>query len=397
VRHGVVRVAILAACTLAACRGILGIDPLPSLEADAGSAADGPDATPGVPEDGTDGGCDPNALQTDPDNCGACGHRCCGLLCVDGGCATGAPRTIGASLTRPSAIALDPDGTTVYWSQITADAGSAILRFAKGTAQATTVVEGLGYMNAMQVGDSAIFVTTSDGTVTRVEPKSGSLATATAIVTGNVGPGGLALAGGQVWWTEGGEGPGQGAIHVANLNGTGEQTPYGSRTSPTGIAISGSTVAWTEFDVGHNVVVGTTDGGAPTTYQEGQEVPGPILWNDAGVWWGDFNGTGLHSLTLDGGQSVIANASGGITAIAADTANVYWTVLPQGGAGTIWTTAIAGSTPPTQLAENLPCPVGVVADGQCLYWINAGSCSSDYDSYKAEAGTGSVMSMERPP
>jgi hypothetical protein len=393
-----VRAVILAACTLAACRGILGIDPLPALEADAGNVVVGSDAAVDGTDSGTDGGCDPNALRTDPDNCGACGHRCCGLLCVDGGCATGVPRTLVASLTRPSAIALDPDGTSVYFSESTADAGNAVLRFVKGTSQATTVVEGVGYMNAMQVGDAAIFVTTSGGTVTRVEPKSGGIATATAIVTGNVGPQGLALTGGQVWWTESGEGPGQGAIHVANLDGTGEQTPYGSRTSPLGIALSGNDVAWTEFDVGHDVVVGPTDGGAPSTYGEGQEVPGPILWNDAGVWWwGDYNGTGLHSLTVDGGQSVIANASGGITAIASDATNIYWAVLPQGGVGTIWTMSIAGSTPASQLAENLACPVGLVADGRCLYWVNAGTCSSDYDSYKAEAGTGSVMSMERPP
>ncbi len=84
-------------------------------------ATPGDDAAPGSsstpsgtgPSSATDGGqpCVAGATQeTDPDNCGRCGHSCQGGACLDGVCQ---PVTIAPDEDSPVSIAVD--GTSVYW------------------------------------------------------------------------------------------------------------------------------------------------------------------------------------------------------------------------------------------------------------------------------------------
>ena len=303
-------------------------------------------------------------------------------------------------ISGPSAIALDPDGTSVYWARATPSDGYAVVRLQKGTAAPTIVATGLSYVNAMQVGSSAIFVTTADGRVSSISPKTGGGA-ARAFLPIGTQPQGLAIAGDQLYWTDWGGGSGGGAVHVAKLDGSGLQTPYGGLSSPEGIAVSGGTLVVTQFDQGHDVIVGSIDGGATTSFQtDPNSAPGPVVLLDGGpAIWGDIAQGGLFRLDLDGGQPQSiggASGSGGITAVAVDDAFVYWVLVTRGGtSGTLAATTFDGART-AQITGNLACPVGVVADGQCVYWVNAGVCADAFHDYQAEAGTGSAMSVERP-
>jgi hypothetical protein len=97
--------------------------------------------------------------------------------------------------------------------------------------------------------------------------------------------------------------------------------------SPWGLAQDGTYLYWTDLPNGTVNRTNKVDGGTTlmTTQTSG---PHPIAVDDAGMYWGDYNGVWLCSKSTCS-QSVmptqVANVSGPVLSVAVDNQSVYWT------------------------------------------------------------------------
>jgi hypothetical protein len=420
-----VRGAVAAAACLAplgACSLLLPFGDLDSANADGGSAsADGgsvdavpPDAlthgdassrgdgdsAEAAPDSGAADGpnpetCTASSLLTDPNNCGTCGRICCGIVCIDGGCLPGVPRTLEAPSNAPYAIAVDPDGTAVYWSHVDGDAGSAIVRMEKATLATRKIVGHLGDVNAIAAGPTDVYVVDNGSGAVGLVPKDGGAFV--PIHTGEINPRGIAVDSSHVWWTEAGygsAGSNNGNVRRAGLDGSNPQVAYSGRVGPDGIAVSGDTLVWTEFE-SNDVAVGSTAGGsAPTTTFPNENRARAIVADGPNVFFTDYTYSVVRRFVLGGSPQTIDTTpqNTGADGIALDANFVYW--VARSAAGSLWATPRDGQ-PHTSLAQNLLCPTQVAVDDACVYWIEEGACDYPTDS-RVDAGTGRVMRIDKP-
>ena len=64
-----------------------------------------------APDAGSDASCGAASLQSDPSNCGACGHDCLGGLCTSGQC-----QPVALVPAQPGPFGLTLTADRVYWS-----------------------------------------------------------------------------------------------------------------------------------------------------------------------------------------------------------------------------------------------------------------------------------------
>jgi hypothetical protein len=128
---------------LTGCAGLIGVPDL-TYDEQAGQGVPGPgtdSSTPGTDGNtpGTDGNrptnCDETKLDTDPKNCGRCGHDCLGGACTAGRCES---VVLKAGLENPDDIAVDATG--VYVS--THGNAGTVLRFAKDGSKVDVLASG---------------------------------------------------------------------------------------------------------------------------------------------------------------------------------------------------------------------------------------------------------------
>ncbi|MBX3202436.1 MAG: hypothetical protein KF894_30200, partial [Labilithrix sp.] len=123
---------------LTGCAGLIGV---PDLTFDETAGQGDPDGAAGdagadgsSPGDGGPTTCDESKLQTDPKNCGRCGHDCLGGACNAGKCES---VLLAGGLENPVDLTLD--GANVY---VTARGNGAVLRVAKDGSKTDVLVSG---------------------------------------------------------------------------------------------------------------------------------------------------------------------------------------------------------------------------------------------------------------
>ena len=213
----------------------------------------------------------------------------------------GVPRTLEAPSNAPYAIAVDPDGTAVYWSHVDGDAGSAIVRMDKATLATREIVGHLGDVNAIAAGPTDVYVVDNGaGAVGRVPKDGGAFI---PIHAGEINPRGIAVDSSHVWWTEAGygsAGSNNGNVRRAGLDGSSPQVAYSGRVGPDGIAVSGNTLVWTEFE-SDDVAVGSTAGGsAPTTTFPNENRARAIVADGPDVFFTDYTYSVVRRFVLGG-------------------------------------------------------------------------------------------------
>ncbi len=294
-------------------------------------------------------------VKTDPNNCGGCGKVCDGGGCSDGKCSS--PSSIDSSAGTPSAITVD--SANVY------------------------------------------FLDATGGNVVKVPIAGGAPVT---LATGQTAsPAGIAIDATNVYWTNKGTNTcssGDAGTCTYNQDGTVVQVPIAGGTPvtlatgqdfPVGITVMQSIVYWVNTNGG--TVMSTPAGGGPVvTLAAGQPSPWAIAsstltqsiyWLDRGTVQNEHHDGALVRMTPEpaaepdaGPINLMAANLLDPTALAVDTATIYWTSQGTEAAGykdgAVLKLPITGGNP-TFVALGQGGPSSVVVDSKNVYWTNAAS------------------------
>jgi len=364
----------LASCaSLVACSVVLGFEPLrldPARGSEAGtSIEDGGNGTDATHEDGSvssDAAAPCTAdVQTDPKNCGRCGHDCGGGACQARVCQA---VKVAGGLGIPEGIAVDANFIFVAEYDT-----NRILRFEKATVPSVC--------SSAPTPSQCIF-TEDQANVFK--------------------PTAMAADGTNVYWTNTGGGftheirscpragcGGSGAVVVASLQTEAFGHIFGDELLPLELVVKNGRIFWPENESGA-IRSALIDGGAQTTYLEnGSFAPVAIAVDDANVYFTDDTNqhpTQIQAVPLDGtardggAVKVLASTPARPFGLAlAMTGTLYWSVLRVNGVGDGLVQSAPKSglpdagSPVGALASNQIEPTSVMVDDTNVYWVQAGS------------------------
>ncbi len=136
---------------------------------------------------GNGGGCTSDDVESDPRNCGTCGHDCLGGACVQGAC-------------QPFLFATAPSinrlALTASYLAYTTDAAICTIALQEGAEPACTVVPS-GNLSPAADATHVYWTNTQSGTVSRLVAPAGS---PSVLTSGENDPLGVTLFGGDVYW-----------------------------------------------------------------------------------------------------------------------------------------------------------------------------------------------------
>lgn len=399
---------IECACPGGAPRGVqscradgLGYEPCAcSANADAGRAGDAASSidtrsptTEGGPADpsdsagpviGPDGGGGSDArscsgsLDTDSENCGACGHSCLGSACQVGLCAF---VELASKQVVPSGLAVG-DGA-VFWTTEGADpdyVGNVFaLSLSDPTATPTVIATSQKYPRALTFADGALYWGSyGDGAI-------GKWTTLTGTSDLGVAPSGrpynvvansthlyFAMA------VEHSNMPASGAVARCPLDGC-RGAPEILATSDAmivGLAIDGGALFWSVFSSNGAIYRLTLDdASSPRAIAVGQASPVNVAAFGGFVYWLNAGSGTVARVSADAvgaTPTILASNQPSPSGIAADDQGVYWTTSTR--TGQVMKLAHGTSTP-LVLASAQPSPGNVRIDAAYAYWTNTGNGS----------------------
>jgi hypothetical protein len=346
--------------TLAACSAIIGTRDLTyEAESDAGTSlgdASGKDVA--SPEDASkdvtvtpdedvatpplDGGCSGANLQTDPKNCGTCGHDCLGGACMAGVCQAFAivPAQFGAA-------EMAVDATHVYWSSVS---NGQVLKAAK---------DGSGVVVLVTDPDLTPVAVTIDDT--------------------------------SVYWADNSGGGSVQACPKTGCDGGARLVTEANLVNPVSVAVDGTHVFWAEYA---NDTIGRAnklDGGAFGYLVTNLVYAAGVAVDDASVYFGSSDTIGKLPLnapttsTSDGDAGpftvLYSGTSLDLSGLVVDSTNAYWTEANDPGAVEFAPKVGVGSGVPTALGSNETYPWNIVVDATNVYWTAEGPDSSTSKQY----------------
>jgi hypothetical protein len=203
------------------------------------------------------------------------------------------------------------------------------------------------------------------------------------LVTGNMGPVGIAVTDGKVYFTSV-----DGTVDMVPADGGSTLEMVNGLQFPEGITTEGPTVYWANLGYGSTDasfagsimgcgLLGCT-GGVPTTIAP-SELGGPmdVTANNLALYWtNDFNGEVRSSplgVSDAGGTTLVKDPNYPIAGVAIDVAFVYWVETKYGG---IFKCDLSGCPAPIPVASGQSAPKKVHVAGKTLYWSTSDAVMS---------------------
>jgi hypothetical protein len=332
-------------------------------------------------------------LQTDPTNCGACGHVCAPhansyAVCTNGQC------TVGCNNTFANCDGSDNNGCETQIVNDSHNCGACARDCAGGTCnngQCAPVVLATSSSNPVTMALDTGFVYWGAFYGYAVDKVAKDGGTPTVISQGEVYPAAVTLDANAIYWVDRGYGSADGLVRRATLAGGGASTVVGGLSSrPNGIAVDATHIYYATIGLGNAtdgavwvVALGTADAGAGTSIAPSQNNPTLMAVDAQNLYWTNFgttlapdagapNGSIVHCAvpTCAGGPQVLASAQSHPRGIAIDGQSVYWTAYGTGlNDGAVLKCAKTGcGTGPTPLAQNLVYPDGIAVDAKFVYF-----------------------------
>jgi hypothetical protein len=316
------------------------------------------------------GGC-VDVMSGDANNCGACGHGCCGGACQAGVCQA-FPLTQANS---PAALAIDQNN--VYWPEDVPDGG--IYYTPLGGGPPTPLTPGQASPYAVAVDSNFVYWVTSDnsnptaGGVFKVPIDGGSVIT---LVDGGENlPNDVKIDSTAIFWDD----HGSDLIRRAALDGTNVDTVADASvgvSAPQQMAIDGQNIYWPDRFNG-SIQKAPLNGSGATNIATGSD-PVSLVVDTQFVYWANYSGAIQKApLSGKGPTTTIATSGGsGPWSIQVDGKYVYW--ADQGkpaGAGTdggpngsIRAASINGTGAQGMVLAESPNPKFLVINNTCIYW-----------------------------
>ncbi|HEY6459075.1 MAG TPA: hypothetical protein VIY73_02960 [Polyangiaceae bacterium] len=236
-------------------------------------------------------------------------------------------------------------------------------------------------------GDGASATGTDGGAATGTQP-CGSSSPGPIRLAAAKTPSAIALDAANVYWVD----SALGTVNEVSVCGGPATTlvttsSLGSSTLlPAGIAVEGSEVYFTTQDRWNpdgqdgavwRVPVG---GGTPTMLVQGLDRPGPILVQDASMYWVDswqtYSDDGeIVRAPLDGSSmTILASAQNGPLGLALGGGSAVWTTsgTVDSERGTVWETPMGGGGIVDGIGVGQGTPVGVAVEGADVFWADEG-------------------------
>lgn len=383
-RWGTVSFLIACALSSAACTELLLGDKKFVEGGGAGQGGDGGAGTTGgggsspVCENGTtacDGAC--VLLDSDSDNCGACGHDCLGATCQSGLCA---PQEVASSVDDPRGLAVDE--SHVYWTT----GGGDVQRVPKSGGAVETLAEHQDTPGALAVDATHLYwVNDATGRVMRLSKDGGgkpkSILTSPGLAGLTIDADGLYLS----------RKLKKGEIRRVDKDGGGSSTIAAGQSRPSRICVLGDRVIWAgeiegaddENDdgmpdgqqgmAGSYVRSAARAGGDVTTLVVGEgQIVDLVVAGETPVW-ADAKSLRLRAL-LPGAAEAITLAEGqDVRGLATAGGDVFWT----SSGGTVKQVP-AGGGASRVVAVDIPGAGAAAVDGAYVYFARSGPSGSVY-------------------
>lgn len=137
------------------------------------------------------------------------------------------------------------------------------------------------------------------------------------------------------------------------------------QNAPFGIAVDDGFVYWTNYEGGTVMKVSKSGDGSPTTLASGQGHPHSIAVDADAIYWTNVSGGTVVKMDKSGGALIIASGQDSPYGIAVDGDAIYWvnaggTVMKAGKADGVVTT----------LASGQGNPFGIALASNIVYWTN---------------------------
>ncbi|MEP7122104.1 MAG: hypothetical protein ABJE95_14390 [Byssovorax sp.] len=308
-RWRVIGLLLAAVAAITSCGGIavLEIDPAGA------SSATGtlPDPTLDCPQGRADcdglaeNGCEID-LAGDATSCGVCGHGCQGGPCQSGLC-----QPVIVASGQGYAYRLAATETAVYWT--TSD-GSVLRAPASGAPE--ILAQGQNSPGDLAVDESRVYwANLGDGTIVSAPLGGGAI----AVVVPNAGQAwSLAVSATTLSWTDNKTGD----VRALALVGNGPPILLATTPGAWAIAMDSTRVYWSTLFAGA-VLSAPIGGGPTTTLVSGFTAPGDLALAGDRLFFGTGNDAGVHAVPIAGGVLTTLAATGGF-GIAADEHHVYF-------------------------------------------------------------------------